>query len=176
MTGYLFTRVTLLYRDHFLVSLCRCPQDTALPSLGAAVIVVAVVVVVESPQTPEDDPEKRLRTRWETNKLIDGLPKVQSLAVRVEGGTAEPQVVVRLIFIIAYPARSFFRSVDQMLPAAKSKVMSTTEASQMSHFGLGRIGVFSKNGVWRGCGSVERSGDEWSRTGTPNDGSAGGAV
>ncbi len=66
------------------------------------------VVVVESPQTPEDDPEKRLRTRWETGKFINGLPKVQSLAVRVEGGATEPQVVVRLTFIIAYPARSFF--------------------------------------------------------------------
>ncbi len=33
-----------------------------------------VVVVVESPQTPEDDPEKRLRTRWEAGKFIDGLP------------------------------------------------------------------------------------------------------
>ncbi len=77
-------------------------------------------VVVESPQTPEDDPGKRLRTRWETSKFIDGLPKVQSLAVRVEGVATEPQVVVRLIFIIAYPARSCFRSADQMLPTAKS--------------------------------------------------------
>ncbi len=34
----------------------------------------AVVVVVESPQTPEDDSEKRRRTRWETGKFIDGLP------------------------------------------------------------------------------------------------------
>ncbi len=32
-----------------------------------------VVVVVESPQTPEDDPEERLRTRWETGKSVDGL-------------------------------------------------------------------------------------------------------
>ncbi len=78
------------------------------------------VVVVESPQTPEDDPEKRLRTRWETGKFVDGLPKVQSLAIRVEGGATEPQVVVCLISIIASPARRFFRSVDQMLPAAKS--------------------------------------------------------
>ncbi len=65
-----------------------------------------VVVVVESPQAPKDDPEKRLRTRWETGKFIDGLPKVQSVAVRVEGGATEPQVVVCLISIIANPARS----------------------------------------------------------------------
>ncbi len=110
-------------------------------------VVAAVVVVVKSPQTPEDDPEKRLRTRWATGKFVDGLPKVQSLAVRVEGGATEPQVIVCLIFIIAYPARSFFRSVDQMLPATKSRVMSAMEASQMSHFGLENLEVFSKNGV-----------------------------
>ncbi len=74
-----------------------------------------MIVVVESPQTPEDDPEKRLRSRWKTGKFIDGLPKVQSLAVRVEGGATEPQVVVCLISIIAYPARSFVRTVGQML-------------------------------------------------------------
>ncbi len=67
-----------------------------MPNLGAVVVVVA-----ESPQTPENDPEKRLRPRWETGKFVDGLCKVQSLAVRVEGGATEPQVVVCLIFIIA---------------------------------------------------------------------------
>ncbi len=116
-------------------------------SQAKAVAIRAVVVVVQSPQTAEDDPEKRLRTRWETCKFIDGLHKVQSRVVRVKGGATEPQVVVCLIFIIAYPARSFFRSVDQMLPAAKSRVMSTTEASQMSHIGLGHLGVFSTNEV-----------------------------
>ncbi len=54
------------------------------------ILLAADVVVVESPQTPEDDPEKRLRMRWETGKFIDGLPKVQSPAVRVEGGATEP--------------------------------------------------------------------------------------
>ncbi len=34
----------------------------------------AVIIVVESPQTPEDDPEKRLRTRRETCKFVDGPP------------------------------------------------------------------------------------------------------
>ncbi len=63
--------------------------------------VVAVVVVVKSPQPPEDDPDKRLHTRWETCKFVDGLSKVMSFAVRVKGGTTEPQVVVCLIFIIA---------------------------------------------------------------------------
>ncbi len=123
-----------------------------------------------------DNPEKRLRTRWETGKLIAGLIKVQSLAVRVEGGTTEPKVVECLIFIIAYPARSFFTSVDQMLPAAESRAMSATEALKMSHCGLGHLGVFWKNDVWRVGGGVEQRGDEWRRTDTPNDGSAGGAV
>ncbi len=127
------------------------------------------MVVVESPDT--DDPEKRLRTRWEACQFIDKLSEIQFLAVRVEGGTSEPQVVVCLIFIIAYPARSFFRSIDQMLPTAKSRMMSATEASQMSHVGLGHLEVFSKNEVCRVSGSVERRGDEWSRTGTPNGGS-----
>ncbi len=107
-----------------------------------------------------DDPEKRLRTHWETCKFIDGLPKVQSLAVRVEGGATKPQVVVCLIFIIAYPARSFFRSVEQMLPTAKSRMMSATEASQMSHVGFGHLEVFSKNEVFWVSGGVERRGGE----------------
>ncbi len=80
-------------------------------------------------------------------KFVDGLPTVQSLAVRVEGGATEPQVVVRLIFIIAYQARSFFRSVDQMLPAAESRVVSATGGARLRHFGLGHLGVFSKNDV-----------------------------
>ncbi len=87
---------------------------------------LVVVVVVEKPQTPEDGREKRLRTRWEACKFVDGLPKVQSLAVRVKGGTTEPQVVVCLIFVTAYPTGSFFRSVDQMLPTAKCRMMSAT--------------------------------------------------
>ncbi len=121
---------------------------------------VVVVLVGLSPQTPEVDPEKRLRTLWETCKFGDGLPKVQSFAVRVEAGATEPQVVVCLIFIIAYPVRSFFRSFDQMLPKAKSRMMSATEASQMSHVGLGHLEVFSKNEVCRVSGSEERRGDE----------------
>ncbi len=125
--------------------------------------ITAIVVVVESSQTPEDDPEKRLRTHWESYKFVNGLPKAQFLAARVEGGTTEPQVVVCLIFIVADPSRSFFRSVDQMLPAAKSRVMSATEASQMSHVGLGQLEVFSKNEVCWVSGGVERRGDEWSR-------------
>ncbi len=65
--------------------------------------------------------------------------------IHVKGGATDPQVVVRLIMIIAYPAHSFFRSVDQMLPAAESRVMSAMEASQMSPVGLGHLEVFSKN-------------------------------
>ncbi len=71
------------------------------------------VVVAKSSQASEDNPEKRLRTHREACKFVDGLPKVKSLVVRVEGGTTEPQVVIRLIFIVADPARSFFRSVDR---------------------------------------------------------------
>ncbi len=85
-------------------------------------------------------------------------------------------MVVGLVFIIAYPARSFFRSVDQMLPTVKGRMMSATEASQMSHVGLGHLEVFPKNEVCRVSGSGERRGDEWRRIGTPNDGSVGGAV
>ncbi len=57
------------------------------------------------------------------------------------------KVVVCLTFITAYPARSFFRSVDLMLPTLKSRMMSATEASQMSHVGFGHLEVFSKNEV-----------------------------
>ncbi len=137
---------------------------------------VVVVVVVESPQTPEDDPEERLRTRWETGTFIDGLPKVQSLAVRVEGGATETQVVVRLIFIIAYPARGFFRLVDQVLPTAKCRMVSATEGSRLSHIGLRHLDVFSIVEVYRVGGGVERRGDEWCRAGASDDGSARGAV
>ncbi len=52
----------------------------------------AVVVVVNSPQTPEDDTVKRLRTQWETCRFIDGHPKVQLFAVRVKGGSTEPRM------------------------------------------------------------------------------------
>ncbi len=77
---------------------------------------------------------------------IDGFPKVQSLAVRVEGAATEPQVVVCLIFIIANPARSFFRSVEQMLPAARCRMVSAAEAPKVSHVGLGQLGIISM--VW----------------------------
>ncbi len=83
-----------------------------------------VVVVVQSLQAPEDDPEKRLRMRWEACEFIDGLHKVQSLAVRVKGGTTEPLVVVCLVFIVADPTCSFFRSVDQVLLTAKCRMVS----------------------------------------------------
>ncbi len=54
--------------------------------------------------------------------------------------------------------------------------MSATEASQMSHVGLGHLGVFSKNEVGQVGDGVDRRGDERSQAGTPNNGSAGGAV
>ncbi len=82
------------------------------------------------------DHRKRLRTQREAYQFIDGHPEVQPLAVRVKGGTTEPQVLVRLIFIVADQTLSFFRSVDQVLPTAKCRMVSATEASQMSHIGL----------------------------------------
>ncbi len=139
-------------------------------------MLLLIVVVVLSPQTREDDPEERLRTQWEACKFIDGGPKVQPLAVRVKGGTTEPQVVVRLIFIFAYPTCSFFRPVDQVLPTAKCMMVSATEASQMSRIGLGHLDVFLMVEVYRVGGGVERRGDELCRSGALDDGSAGGAV
>ncbi len=85
-------------------------------------------------------------------------------------------MVVCLIFIIAYPTGSFFGSVDQMLPTAKRRMMSATEASQMSHVGLGHLEVFSMTEVRRVGGGLERRGVERSRAGTTNHGSAGGVV
>ncbi len=93
-------------------------------------------------------------------KLVDGHPKNQSLTFYVKGGTTEPQVVVCRIFIIAYPTGNFFRSVDQMVPTAKCRMVSATEASQMSHVGLGHLEVFSMTEVRRVGGGVERRGDE----------------
>ncbi len=86
---------------------------------------VVVVVVFLSPQASEDDPEKRLCTRWKACRFMDGHLKVQPLAVRVKGGTTEPPVVVRLIFTIADPTRSFFRSVDQVLSTTKFRIVTT---------------------------------------------------
>ncbi len=37
-------------------------------------------------------------------------------------------MVVCLIFIVADPTRSFFRSVDQVVPATKCRIVSATEA------------------------------------------------
>ncbi len=79
----------------------RCSAE---PSLASS----STVVDVASPQALRDDPKKRLHTRWETRKFVDGYPKVQPIALRVEGGTSEPQAVIRLIFIVADPTWSFF--------------------------------------------------------------------
>ncbi len=111
-------------------------------------IIIAVVVVVVSPQTPEDDPEmiQCARVGKRVSSSMDS-PRSSLFAIRVGGGATESQVAVYLTFIIAYPARRFFRSVDQMLPAAKSRVISAAEASLMSHVRLGHLAVFSKNEV-----------------------------
>ncbi len=85
-------------------------------------------------------------------------------------------MVIRLILLVADSTRSFLRSVDQVLSTAKCRMVSATEASQMSHIGLGHLDVFSTVEVYRLGGGVERRGDEWCRAGTPNDGSAVGAV
>ncbi len=60
--------------------------------------------------------------------------------------------------IVADPLRSFFRPVDQMLLMVKCKMVSATEASQMSHIGLGHLDVFSMVEVYRVGGGVERRG------------------
>ncbi len=46
-----------------------------------------------------------------------------------------------LIFIVADPTSSLFRSVDQVLPAAKCRMVSVTEASEMSRVGFGQQDV-----------------------------------
>ncbi len=101
---------------------------------------------------------------------------VQPLAVRVKGGTSEPQVVKRLTFLIASPSRSFFRSLDQLLPETMCRMVSVTEAPKMCHIGLGLFSIFSivKADLVR-CG-VERRAYELCRTDASNDGSAGGVV
>ncbi len=54
--------------------------------------------------------------------------------------------------------------------------MSATEASQTNHVDLRRLEVFSMTEVRRVSADVEQRGDERSQEGTPNNGSAGGAV
>ncbi len=84
-------------------------------------------------------------------------------------------MVVRLIFIVADPTRSFVRSVDQVLPTAKCRMVSATEASQISHIGRGHLYGCAVVEVYRIGGGVERRGDERCGAGASNDGSAGGA-
>ncbi len=87
-----------------------------------------VVVVVESPQTPEDDPEERLRTRRETGKFVDGLPKVQSPAVRVEGGVTEPQPEILSknwqIYRERIAAEQWFKSTEPTACNTKKKAIN----------------------------------------------------
>ncbi len=71
-----------------------------------------------SPQAPKDYPYQRLCSLWEADEFIKGCPEIQSLVVRVEGRTAEPQVDVRLFLIVAQAAHGFFRSTDRVLPAS----------------------------------------------------------
>ncbi len=99
---------------------------------------------------------------------------VQPLAVRVKGGRTEPQVVERLICIVADLIRRFFRSVDQVLPTAKCRMVSVIY--QMIRIWLGHLDVFSMvEGYWVG-GGVKRHGYERCRADASDDGSAGGAV
>ncbi len=57
------------------------------------------------------------------------------------------------------------RSVDQVLPTASCRMVSATEASKMSHVGLGHLDVFSMVEVYRVGGGVERRGGERCRAG-----------
>ncbi len=65
---------------------------------------------------------------------INGLPEVQSLALRGERGATESRVIMRLVLTIAKPARDFFPKVDQILPAAECTMVSTTEAPKIGRF------------------------------------------
>ncbi len=85
-------------------------------------------------------------------------------------------MVIRLIFIVTDPTRRLFRSVDQVLPTAKNRIVSATEVSQMGHIGLEQEDIFPMVGVDRVGGGVERRGDERCRAGAANDGSTGGAI
>ncbi len=58
-------------------------------------------VVVVSPQAPEINSKKCLRTWCEARTFIDGLPEVRSFAVLVECNTVKPYVVVWLFLVVA---------------------------------------------------------------------------
>ncbi len=55
---------------------------------------------------------------WEADALIEGHPEFHSLAVRIEGGVVEQQVITRLYFNGAQAAPSFLLSAGQVLPAS----------------------------------------------------------
>ncbi len=76
--------------------------------------------------------------------------------VCVKGRTEDPQVVVRLIFIVANPTRSFLRPVDQVLQVAICKIVSATETLLMSLIGLAQQYVFSMIGDNLVGGGVEQ--------------------
>ncbi len=64
-------------------------------------------------------------------------------------------MVVRLTFIVADLTRSFFGSVDTLLPTATCRMVSATEAFQMSPSGLRHLDVFSMVEDYREGGGVE---------------------
>ncbi len=80
--------------------------------------------------------------------------KVQSLAIRVERRTIEPQVVVYLLLVVAQVLRSFLRSV---LPASKCRSVAARKAAEASLLRLGHLDILlMKWAAGVRCGMVRR--------------------
>ena len=67
----------------------KCDVTFTTPSVSFS-ISCAVVVVVESPQVPEDDSQQRKRYAWDAHELIKGPPQAEVLTLRDEGRASEP--------------------------------------------------------------------------------------
>ncbi len=76
------------------------------------------------------------------DEFIKGCPEVQSLAVRVEGWAAEPQVVKRVFLGVTQAADSFLRSANQALPGSLCGVVATSKAAAVDHFRLRQQDIF----------------------------------
>ena len=79
---------------------------------------VVVVVVVESPQAPEDDSQQRQRCAWEAHELIKGPPQAEALTLHDEGRASEPWMFRRFFFLRAESVVVRLRHSGHMLPAS----------------------------------------------------------